>query len=152
MDKERIIKKAFRSLTEKREIVTIPYVQLSFLQKIGLAPCKRTFVVKPVTAGTLGRISELLLNIDIDTVSDNNYKDALNVMSKNITDVIELCAIVFHGSSTEPPQELIHFLTRNAQVQVLVLTMFKVWLSLDLKSFITSITLIKGVSLNTQGS
>jgi hypothetical protein len=152
MEKKEINKKEVAAVTAKGESLTVKVGKLNWKHKIRLVPKEQTFVIKPVCAGNLMRISELLLDIDIDLESESGWKDGLKTLAKHTPAIIEMLAIAIHNERTEPPKKLVEYLFANTDTNTMMAGLLTVIKQLNVTSFTITIALLKKVSLMNPGS
>ena len=105
MEKKEINKKEVAAVTAKGESLTVKVSKPGWKHKIRLMPKEQTFVIKPVSSGNLMRISELILDIDIDFESETGWKNGLKTLAKHTPAIIEILAIAIHNERSEPPKK-----------------------------------------------
>ena len=121
--------------------------------KFGWLPGKRTYNIKPATLGTMIRISKLLLEIEIESLTTNtgaldaNYK-LYDQHGEHLTQVV---AIAIQNSTDLPDKKLVRFLQNNLTGKELFSITQVVVKQLDVLSFMSTIISIRGVSLLNPG-
>lgn len=115
-----------------------------FLRK----PEKRTFVIKPITLGSLIRISKLLLTVDL-TLDDvqSLLQSTYHSMVDHGETIAKIIAIAIHNQPTEPPKSLVDFIINNFTAKEMFTTVSIILNKMDVTSFMSSIISIKGMSV-----
>ncbi len=147
-----IQKKAVAAMTGKTKKVTMRVNRLTWLHRLKLRPKERGFQIGHLSPGNLMRISGLLLEIGFDANKPDAWREALRCMHQSMPDLIKICAIGISNCKEEPPEKLLEFITNDTDYPSVFNVFVAITSSLEIKSFMTSITLIKGVSLLNQGS
>lgn len=123
------------------------------LQKWSLQPAKRTFHVRPLTLGTLVRISKLLLAIDVKSVDDLKALGAnYQLMGGHGKAIAEIIALAVTNTKARPAKSLIDFFLHNLTPQELVAVLLIVVKQMDIQSFSLTIVLILGLQIQKETS
>lgn len=120
----------------------------AWLQKIKLMPRKRSFLVRPATLGTLARISKLLLSIEVDDLSQEQFLNSSYLLaSAHHRTIAEVLAVAVTNTREYPGEKLIDFLLHHLTARELLFCTSLLLKQMDLSNFIYSIISIKGLSV-----
>jgi hypothetical protein len=120
-----------------------------------LLPAKRSFDIRPATLGTMIRISQVLLDIDV-----TGYKTLSSALEANYhvyqahgVKLAQIIAIAITNKEQEPTSKLVRFITENVTARELMAVTSVVFKQLDTVNFMSTIISIKGGMslLNTGG-
>jgi hypothetical protein len=118
------------------------------LQKWGVIPKKRVFELKPITLGSLIRISKYLLEIDIripdrDSILDANYR-ALTEHGEKLAIVI---ALAIRNSKAPVDKNLVEFIKQNFTPKEILAVLGIVIRQMDITNFMSSIISVRGMNV-----
>lgn len=122
------------------------------LQKWGVLPKKRVFVIKPIYLGTLVRVSKLILSLGIKLPDKNS--DTASLMEANyqaIADhsytMAEIVALAIQNNRQSPDPKLIAFVMNNFTAREMMTVLTVVLRQMDLKNFMSSIISVRGLNV-----
>lgn len=138
-------KRAFTFILEPRNWLERILFQLGLKEKV------KQVYISPITLGARSRYSKYALRLDIDKAGKGvSLTRAGNQLSAQyIDDLIMAIAVVLHNKESAPPAWMIKELRKLTQVEIdgLLLLIAR---SIDTTSFLNSIILINGMSLQTE--
>lgn len=115
------------------------------LQRMKLKPVRQTFTLRPVTLGTLIKISKLLIDIDM------NIFDIKNILESNYQAIVKhgvsyakIIAIAIHGKPGNVPESLVNSIVNNFTTKELEGAMNIVFNQMSIANFMSSIISMKG--------
>jgi hypothetical protein len=118
------------------------------LRNIGVISKTRKFVIRPLTIGTMTRISELILRIDQDAFKSGDTLTAFHTLiSSNSKTQAYIIALAITNSKEKPHNDLVEFLLYNLTAKELEALVAHVVDSMDIESFINSIISIRGINI-----
>lgn len=120
------------------------------LHKFGILPGARVFTLHPITLGNLLRISRVLLQINYNPDGDF-YRESLTAAAQ-APKLAYVVAIALTNSDREPGAKLVRWLLNNLTAGELLNILMMVLKQMDLKSFMSSIISLTGMSLLKKGS
>ena len=147
---------AIDSILEKGVDFEITTTNISIFHKLHLKPIKRKFVIYPIKMGTLLKISEILLDLDTEELTDvmKNGDKEINLLDLGAKNIIEnkdkLIMMIAYGitnSEKEPSKNLIKFLNENLTAREGLKLMTLVVQQMDVSPFLASLVSIKGMNL-----
>jgi hypothetical protein len=124
-----------------------------FLIKLKIIPAKRKLQIKPLSLGTIIKISNELLGVEINNVEEQNFLRACyTALQQNGHKLAVILAIALIGSKSDPPDKLIKFLSDNLTPAELFKIVSIIVSKMDVGNFYHSMVLISGVNLLTNTS
>lgn len=118
------------------------------LQRWSVLPRKKRLVFAPATLGTLIRISEHLLAIDVSVFKSGNVMEAnFQSISKDGVKIATIIAIAATNSRWMPSRSLVRFIMTNFTATELLNTMSMVLRQMDVTSFMTTIISMRGMNV-----
>lgn len=149
---DHVLAAAVDTITEKTfnfDITIVPKGKLhALLQRFKLARKKVSFELRPVSVGTLYRISKMILSLEINTGTDLSSLSRSHLrVTENIDTMIEICATAIHNQKSEAPASLKNLLRENLSSIELMKLMAMVVKSMAVENFIVSIVLVKGMNV-----
>lgn len=115
--------------------------------RLRLMKSKRIFYIKPATLGTMIRVSQLLLNVDLshyqsgsDTVLSATYK----VLEKHGDVISEAFAVAVANSKAGPSSRLIAFMKHNLTAKDLAVVSNVILSHLNIVPFMNTIISMRG--------
>jgi hypothetical protein len=144
------------SAIEQRPIHFTLYVDKPGLwHKIGILPKKKHFVIKPLTLGTILRISAEVFKIKFD---ENEKFDQANLVAKTLESalantecLINVLALAMTGTEKPPSNRLKRFIRENMPTEKMFQLLTAIAALIDVTGFIHSIILVKRMSLINDG-
>ncbi|MBU7577197.1 MAG: hypothetical protein KAF40_03970 [Flavihumibacter sp.] len=110
----------------------------------------REFEIRPLTLGSLIRISRIILSIDPEIFNKERILEALyGAADKHGTELARVVAIAFTNSRREPADSLISFIQESITTPQLKEVLGVIILQMDVRSFMSSIVSIRGMNLLT---
>ncbi|MFN3341903.1 MAG: hypothetical protein ACK40M_04355 [Flavobacteriales bacterium] len=149
---DHVLAAAVDTITEKTfnfDITIVPKGKVhALLQRFRLARKKVSFELRPVSVGTLYRISKMILSLEIDNGAELNQltRSYLRV-KENAECIIDICAAAIHNQKSEAPDSLKALIRDNLTSQELMKLMALVVNTLAIENFIVSIVLVKGMNV-----
>ncbi|GAA4328574.1 hypothetical protein [Flaviaesturariibacter amylovorans] len=119
----------------------------ALLQRLRLAPRKRTLCIRPATLGTLQRISALVLTIDQEALRKGMLSGSYELADKHAPTIARIIALAVTNRRALPSAGLERFILEQFSPGALVQTLGIVMHQLDIKSFTTAIVSIRGLNL-----
>ncbi len=122
----------------------------NILHRIGILKKSRKFIIKPLVAGTLIRISRLMVDMkfpETDINKDDIYTLGITLIDSNMIKVVELIAYAVINSEKKPDKKLIKFLRTNLTQKEIYEIVRIIVTQLDVTNFMSTIISIKGMSL-----
>lgn len=117
------------------------------LQRWKLKPAKKVYELKPLRLGPIIRISEILNEMQIESVNENNVIEKTYQMAAEHGEKLMDCiAIALHNSESEPPAQIKQLLRSCTAKEIAAMCNYTV-AKVDVANFIKSIALIKGVNV-----
>lgn len=118
------------------------------LQQWGILPKKKVLVIRPIYYGTLIRISQLLLGIDmskydISHVHESNY----TIIRDHGIAIATIIAEAIHNRRSAAPERLVSFIMDNFTNKELLSTLLIVLQQMNIKDFMTSIISVRGMNV-----
>lgn len=125
------------------------------LQKWGLLPKKRVFVMRPIFLGSLIRISKVLMSVDMKIPDGTNGKpDGATLLDANYQAIIQhaeslarIVAMAIDNKDREPSGKLVKFIVRNFTTAEMLGVLAHVLKQMDLTSFMSSIISVRGLNV-----
>lgn len=115
-----------------------------WLQQRKLKPTKRYFEIRPLTLGTLQRISKLLIEVQIQNLTPD---DLLRLMGEHTTTMAHIIALAVTNTKQPPRKELIEFFIYNLSKEDLSVVLSIVLKQMDVLSFTKSIISIRSLNI-----
>jgi len=156
VDSKQVRQDAISTILQKGVDFTITSQKKNLLNKLHLKPLERKFVIYPINMGTMLKISEILLDLNADELTDamNNKEKKVNIMDLGARNIIEnkdkLVKMIAYGitnNEKEPPKSLIKFLNDNLTAKEGLRLMTLVIQQMDVSPFLASLASIKGMNL-----
>jgi hypothetical protein len=117
----------------------------SLLQWLRIKPKVVTKRLKPVTLGTLIKISKLLIDIDMSVFDMKNLLESnYQAIVKHGGAVAKIVAIAIDGRRADPPQDLVDMVIDNFTAKELQATTALIFGQMDIENFMLSIFSVKG--------
>jgi hypothetical protein len=131
------------------EIIIVPKSKLHrWMQRNGLAPKKKQYIIAPIVLGNLVRISRLLLSIDWEGLQEKNLLDkSYRMASQHMETLAAICAIAIANNRNEPSGWLMNTIRDNLSSREMMTLVSLVLRQMDLTSFIASIISMKGLNV-----
>lgn len=118
------------------------------LQQWKILPATKTYTIHPVTLGTLVRISEYLLSVDMTVADINNILNSTyEIIQKNGRIVARILALAIHNKKKKPSEKMVDFIYEHFTCRELVDVMQIVFKQMDVTSFTSTIVSMKGMSV-----
>src|SRR6059058_3473634 len=118
-EEKEVLAQSAQSLTDKTITVNIEIISPTWWQQLFKIKVKK-FTIKPICLGTLIKISEQLLSIDIDSEQNDNIMIlSQKLMIAHSTTLAYVVALAIVNRKKEPPQSLVEFLQYNITAQEL---------------------------------
>jgi len=151
MEEKKVLKSVAGTVLEEGVDFFIDVNNQNILHKLRILPKAKHFTIKPLVLGTMIRVSEEI--IDLVTVSEADLKGRsyLDVgaeqIIKNRDRMVNIIALAITNSESKPPKSLVAFLRKNLTANEMMGILKVVTRQLDVKSFLSSIMSVKGMSL-----
>ena len=117
-------------------------------QRLGWLPVKRKLTIRPITLGSLVKISALLLEIDIKTIDTANILlTNYRLINEHMDRAVTIVAIAVHNQRQDPPASLVRFIRDNFTARELSATVNIVLRQMDLSSFMNTIISVRGLTV-----
>lgn len=117
------------------------------LLKWGILPKQKVYQVRSITLGSLIRISEKLLAINLSEMSaDSILEDNYKLMKEHGHGIAEIIAIAIVNRKAAPPKSLVSFLENNLTAKELLRVLQIVLRKMDVTNFMSSIISIRGLN------
>lgn len=151
-----IRQEAVDSILEKGVDFTVAIQNKNILHKLKLTPPERKFVIYPIKMGALLKISEILLDLNIDELvnvmkGEGKGVNLLDLGAKNIIEnkdkLIKMIAYGIRNCDKEPPESLIRFLNENLTTKEGLKLMMLIVQQMDVNPFLASLVSIRGMNL-----
>lgn len=130
-----------------------------FLQKLNMWPFKKlyplqqTYCLKPITLGTLIKISKLLIDIDMSVFDMKNLLESnYQAIVKHGGTVARIAAIAIHGRPGDVPADIVNAVLNNFTTRELQGTMQVILGQMNVQDFMFSIISIKGMNMEMSPS
>lgn len=124
----------------------------ALLQNWGLLPTKRVLAVRPVTLGTLIRISKLMLTIDTAALEKGNVLDGnYQLIEQHGKTVAGVIALAIHNNREKPSPRLVRFILTNFTAKELLAAMATVLRQMNVQTFMTTIISVRGMNVLAKG-
>jgi hypothetical protein len=108
----------------------------------------RTFVLKPLSLGTMARVSEMLLKINTDAFkTEEPLAAAHTLIANDARKQAYIIALAITNSPEAPGKNLVDFFLHNLTARELDALVKHVVESMDVESFINSIVSIRGINI-----
>jgi hypothetical protein len=151
MENLEVLSSATHTLIDKPITIEIDIVNPTLLDRIKFifgAPRVRKFELRPIVAGNLIRISDLLLSVDVKffvnegQILNENY----TAMSKHAKTMARVLAIGLHGKESEPPESLVKFILANFSASEMRTVISYVIKQMNVAGFMNTIISAVGMS------
>lgn len=125
----------------------------AFLQRWGVLPKKRVFLLKPIFLGTMLRISKLLLTLDMKlpekdgTPGFNHLEANYEAISQHAGTMAKIVALAIQNTEKEPDGKLERFVMNNFTSKEMMSVLIAVLNQMDLKNFMISIISVRGLNV-----
>jgi hypothetical protein len=113
---------------------------------------KATFELRPITLGSLIKISKLLLSIDDKINSQDWLNSSYAAMEKHGNTIAKIIAIAIHNRKSDPPASLVNLVLHNFTSKELLSTLAIVLKQMGVSTFISSIVSMKGLNILVETS
>jgi hypothetical protein len=111
-------------------------------------PKVKEYSIKPITYGNMMRISGIMESIDLKAIQyESVTKGAQSIIHKEGMQIAKAIAYAIHNKRSEPPPSLINDILWSLNSGELLYLALVVNKQLGLKSFLTTIVLMSGVSV-----
>lgn len=155
MESTDILKRVSDTTLDKPDTIKVdvqPQGKLQeILQRFGLMKKTRVFLLKPLYLGTLIRISQLVLSLEIKLPESGSSSNLLESNYKAVSEhghtLARIVAIAIQNTEKEPSDRMIRFIVNNFTSQELVGVLTLILLKMDLKNFMTSIISVRGLNV-----
>lgn len=122
------------------------------LQKLKILPKKRKYAIAPQCTGSLIKISKVLLSINFDaSVLKSGIGDYFQAGFKHMAEdgekMARIIAYAIVNRKSDPPRKLIDLILDNFTSAELASTVSIVLAKMEVKSFMNSIILVRGMNL-----
>lgn len=139
-------------ITEKPVLIHIDILPKNavhkWLQARKMLPAQRTFTLKPLTLGTLLRISKVLLKIDTGAFNQDAFLDSsYKLMAQHSRRVAHILALAVTNSKALPDKSLIAFFLYNLKPDELLALLTMVLQAMRINSFMNGLILARGLNL-----
>ena len=138
------------AILEQPVKITIRVDNPTWKHKLRLVQRSQTFILKPLVCGTILRISKVIESMELDK---NGFDDKIlmdvgvDQVVKNMNKMIEVVALAMTNTESGPSNSLRRYLLENARPSE-IFTIIKIIIKqMNVMDFMTSIILIKGMSL-----
>jgi hypothetical protein len=151
MEEKKVLKSVAGTVLEEGVDFFIDVNNQNILHRLRILPKAKHFTIKPLVLGTMIRVSEEI--IDLVTVSEADLKGRsyLDVGAEQIIAnrdrMVNIIALAITNSESKPPKSLTAFLRKNLTANEMMEILKVVTRQLDVKSFLSSIMSVKGMSL-----
>jgi len=155
-DTREVRQDAVDTILEKGIDFTITVQNTNILHKLKLLPTKRKFVIRPITMGTLLKISKILLGMDASELTNamkgtDKGINFLDLGAKNIVEnkdkLIQMVAYGIVNQEKEPPKRLIKFLNENLTAKEALKLLTAIIQQMNINPFLASLISMKGINL-----
>jgi hypothetical protein len=152
MDEKNVLDEVRKAVTEEATTFEMDIKPLTgmhaLLQKMRILPKKKRYLIGPSTLGTMTRISTLVMAVEISDIGRENFLQANFMIAKDHGEKLaEIIALAITNSKKYPEKKLIMELFYNLTPTDLLNIVSIVLHSLDVKSFIATIALIKSLNV-----
>ena len=132
----------------------VTYNNPGWLRRKGILKKERHFIIKPIVAGTLIRISKIMTDMDFaETIKRDDFiSTGIELMAKDAEILIQIIALAITNSEQKPSVSLLKFLRINLTMDEILQIISFVLKQMNVSDFMNSIILIKGMSLLKEGS
>lgn len=148
LNEKEILQSVADTITDKGTVIEIDVKAQNrlerFLMKIGWAPTKRTFHLKPLVVGNMYRIAGKTLNIPDDLFSGGLIQGLMQGIGHHTKDLAYIVATGIQNNKKEPTKALIEFVEYNCTMEDIYTILNAVLNKMDVENFLNSIALIKG--------
>ncbi len=145
------LKKVSEALTEESIELTFDIRPMNwrheFLQSLGLKkwPKQKSYILRPITLGTLIKISKLLIDIDMSIFDAKNLLEGnYQAIVKHGEAVCEIVAMAIHGRPGKTPADMVEMVLNNFTTKELQGAMSLILGQMDIVNFMSSIISMKG--------
>jgi hypothetical protein len=149
MDEKIIQEKVVSALLQEPVRIWVTIEHQNILHKLRILPRRKAYLVKPAVLATMVRISREILKLT-DLSGVENEKIAAKLIENaesNVDALTNILSLAIHNRREYPSKRLKDFLMKNLTVTQMLQVIVMVVTQIDVQSFTTTITLIKGVSL-----
>jgi hypothetical protein len=116
------------------------------LQQLKLVRGQYTYKLGPLCLGTLVKISKIILGIEVSDMKGGNvFEGMYQAITDNTDKVVEIIGHAIMNSKTDPSAELLELLRLELTADDMSKILTVLINQMDLRSFIHSITLIRGL-------
>jgi hypothetical protein len=136
-----------RSVTLEVDISPQSRVQ-RLLQRWGLIPKKKTYVIAPINLGSMIKISKSILCLDVSSFqAESMLNTHVKIVEGHGREVAKIIAYAVVNQKKDPPESLIDEILWNFSSLDLLRTLSIVLRQMDNTSFMSSIISMKGLNL-----
>lgn len=121
----------------------------NWLHRVGILPKEKKYIIKPLVAGTLIRISKIMVDMKFtEKISKEDFMTVgIELMSDNINPLVEIIAYAVTNSESKPSKKLLRFLRANITMVEILDLLSLVIKQMNVAPFMSSIISVKGMSL-----
>ena len=130
--------------------ITIHVDNPTWKHKLRFVPKSQTFILKPLVCGSILRISKIIESMELEREGFNDkvlMEVGVDQVVRNMDKMIEVVAIAMMNSETRPSKSLMRYLMENTKPSEIFNIVRIIIKQMDVMGFMTSIILIKGMSL-----
>jgi len=148
---EAVLQGAVDAMLQEGRDISIAIIKPTISERIRKIK-ERKFTIYPSTLGTMLRISRLLLDLELEEISEDDpdhrlLEAGLLAVVNNMDKAVKIIAYAISNDIKEPPAELVRFLERNLTAkdtfQILQIVIDK----MDIKDFFAFTASVKGMNL-----
>lgn len=146
------LEKVSDAILEQPATITVDVIPQNGIQRKmqhwGITAKQRVYTIRPLTLGTLIRISRILLGInmalpDRDKILEVNYE----TIDKHGEKLARIIALAIRNNRSEPDEKLEKFILQNFNCKEMFKVLSLVVSQMDLTNFMSSIISIKGMNV-----
>lgn len=116
------------------------------LQKLKILPVEKRYTLGPLCLGSLVKISKIILLIEVETMDNGKILENIyRAISEHTDHVIEAIGHAIINGKEDPPPAMLELLKSEMTAQDMAKCLTVLIDHMDLRSFIHSITLIRGL-------
>jgi len=151
---ENILKESLDQLPEVKDkaisfdVMIKPNGKLhAWLQKIKIMPVKKSFTMHPLVLFNLQRVSRMILKIDPDATTKGFVDTSHHLIQDHVDTVLQIISIAIKNTTANPSRRLVKLLKNNLNNEEVMKLLAYVMIQMDLKSFVLSINLMRGLNV-----
>lgn len=146
-----MLKETAAAILEDPIKLTITGHQKHFLMRWKTVKVTREFEIRPLTLGSLIRISRIILDINPEIFKSETVLEAVyGLADKHGRELSKVVAIAFTNARMEPAESLITFIQESITAKQLREVLSVIIRQMDVRSFMSSIVSIRGINLLTK--